>query len=63
MVNAFIAARQPEPVELAPAMAADDVVVLATLFVAVLLMALFTAGYVLRTRPRRHPLRVVRWPR
>lgn len=60
MVSALIAALEPEPT---PAMQPADNAVIAALLLSLLVMALFTAAGVLRTRARRHPLRVVRWPR
>ena len=51
-----------EPAPLDAAVIPDQAVVYA-LYGCVALMALFTAAYALGTRAKKHPLRVVRWPR
>jgi hypothetical protein len=61
MVATYISAVEPEPI--ARPNVPDDGVVVQTMFISLLLMAIFTAVYVFRTRPQRHPLRVVRRPR
>jgi len=63
MLFALIAATTLEPLPVDPAAVPDDAVVTFTLFGCVAAMALFTVVYALRTRPKKHALRVVRWPR
>ena len=51
---------EPAPIDAA---AVPDAAVVYALYGCVALLALLTAAYVLHTRPRKHKLRVVRWPR
>lgn len=56
-------ATMTEPTPIDAAAVPNDALVIYALFGCVTLLAILTATYSFRTRPKKHPLRVVRWPR